>query len=146
MLRQFGDGQQFDASMLPAELFEKQSIRRVQLGLIVNAIVEENKLEVDAERVRSKIEDIASSYEQPEQLVNYYYSNQEQLSQVQNLVMEEQVVETILEEAEVTDQDMPYEEAVKPPEQPEQTEDGAKQPDDADAVESEDSQADQSED
>lgn len=145
MLRQFGDGQQFDASMLPAELFEKQSIRRVQLGLIVNAIVEENKLEVDAERVRSKIEDIASSYEQPEQLVNYYYSNQEQLSQIQSMVMEEQVVETILEEAEVTDQDMPYEEAVKPPEQPEQTEDGAQQPDDADAVESEDSQADQSE-
>jgi len=146
MLRQFGDGQQFDASMLPAELFEKQSIRRVQLGLIVNAIVEENKLEVDAERVRSKIEDIASSYEQPEQLVNYYYSNEEQLSQVQSLVMEEQVVETILKEAQVTDQDMPYEEAVKPLEQPEQTEDDAQQPDDAVVLESEDSQTDQSQD
>lgn len=146
MLRQFGDGQQFDASMLPAELFEKQSIRRVQLGLIVNAIVEENKLEVDAERVRSKIEDIASSYEQPEQLVNYYYSNEEQLSQVQSLVMEEQVVETILKEAQVTDQDMPYEEAVKPPEQPEQTEDDAQQPEDAVVLESEDSQTDQSQD
>jgi len=146
MLRQFGDGQQFDASMLPAELFEKQSIRRVQLGLIVNAIVEENKLEVDAERVRSKIEDIASSYEQPEQLVNYYYSNEEQLSQVQSLVMEEQVVETILKEAQVTDQDMPYEEAVKPPEQPEQTEDDAQQADDAVVLESEDSQTDQSQD
>jgi trigger factor len=122
MLRQFGGGQQFDASMLPAELFEKQSIRRVQLGLIVNAIVEQNKMEVDADRVRLKIEEIASSYEQPEQLVNYYYSNEEQLNQVQSLVMEEQVVETILSQAELTDQDMPYEEAVKPPEQPEQAE------------------------
>ena len=127
MVRQFGGGQQFDASMLPAELFEKQSVRRVQLGLIVNAIVEKNNMVVDADRVREKIEDIASSYEQPEQLINYYYSNEEQLNQVQSLVMEEQVVESILSEAEVTDEEMPYEEAIKPPEQPEQAEDEAEQ-------------------
>ena len=134
MVRQFGGGQQFDASMLPAELFEDQSIRRVQLGLIVNAIVEKNNMVVDADRVREKIEEIASSYEQPEQLVNYYYSNEEQLKQVQSLVMEEQVVESILSEAEVTDQEMPYEEAIKPPEQAEQAEDEAAQAGEADAT------------
>ena len=133
MVRQFGGGQQFDASMLPAELFEEQSVKRVQLGLIVNAIVEKNNMVVDADRVREKIEEIASSYEQPEQLINYYYSNEEQLNQVQSLVMEEQVVESILSEAEVTDQEMPYEEAIKPPEQAEPAEDETEQSADADA-------------
>jgi trigger factor len=82
----------------------------------VNAIVEQNSVKADEAAVRSKIEEIASSYEQPEQLINYYYSNEQQLNQVQSLVLEEQIVDLILEEAQVETETVSYEEALKPKE------------------------------
>ena len=116
MVQHFGGGQQFDVNMLPLELFTDQAERRVKLGLIVNAIVEQNNVVADEAQVRSKIEEIASSYEQPEQLINYYYSNEQQLSQVQSLVLEEQIVALILASAKVEELPVSYEEALKPPE------------------------------
>ena len=115
MVQQFGGGQQFDENMLPKELFAEEAEKRVRLGLIVNAVVETEAIEADADRVREKIEDIASSYEQPEQLINYYYSNEQALSQVQGLVLEEQVVATLLEKMSVETVEMSYEEAIQPP-------------------------------
>ena len=115
MVQQFGGGQQFDENMLPKELFAEEAEKRVRLGLIVNAVVETESIEADADRVREKIEDIASSYEQPEQLINYYYSNEQALSQVQGLVLEEQVVATLLEKMTVETVEMSYEEAIQPP-------------------------------
>jgi len=114
MVQQFGGGQQFDVNMLPLDLFKDQAERRVSLGLIVNAIVEQKGVTADEALVRAKIEEIASSYEQPEQLINYYYSNEQQLNQVQSLVLEEQIVGLILEEATVETEVMSYEEALKP--------------------------------
>jgi trigger factor len=102
--------------MLPLELFTDQAERRVKLGLIVNAIVEQNNVVSDEARVRTKIEEIASSYEQPEQLINYYYSNEQQLSQVQSLVLEEQIVSLILDSADIEETRVSYEEALKPAE------------------------------
>ena len=67
----------------------------------MNAIVEQNNVVADEAQVRSKIEEIASSYEQPEQLINYYYSNEQQLTQVQSLVLEEQIVALILASAKI---------------------------------------------
>ena len=115
MVQQFGGGQQFDENMLPKELFAEEAEKRVRLGLIVNAVVETESIEADADRVREKIEDIASSYEQPEQLINYYHSNEQALSQVQGLVLEEQVVATLLEKMTVETVEMSYEEAIQPP-------------------------------
>ena len=116
MVQQFGGGQQFDVNMLPLELFTDQAERRVKLGLIVNAIVEQNNVVADEAQVRSKIEEIASSYEQPEQLINYYYSNEQQLNQVQSLVLEEQIVALILASAHIEELPVSYEEALKPAE------------------------------
>ena len=116
MVQQFGGGQQFDVNMLPLELFTDQAERRVKLGLIVNAIVEQNNVVADEAQVRSKIEEIASSYEQPEQLINYYYSNEQQLNQVQSLVLEEQIVALILASAHIEELSVSYEEALKPAE------------------------------
>ena len=122
MVQQFGGGQQFDVNMLPLELFTDQAERRVKLGLIVNAIVEQNNVVADEAQVRSKIEEIASSYEQPEQLINYYYSNEQQLNQIQSLVLEEQIVALILASANIEELPVSYEEALKPAE-PEVAED-----------------------
>lgn len=113
-VQQFGGGQNIDPSILPNEMFESQAQRRVQLGLIVNAIVENKEISPDGEKVRETIEEMASSYEQPEQVVSYYYSNQQQLAQIESVVLEDQVVDAILAEADVTEVEMSYEEAIKP--------------------------------
>ena len=118
-VQQFGGQQQIDPSILPAEMFQDQASKRVVLGLLVNAIVEEKSLSADADLVKEKITEIASSYEEPEQVINYYYSNEEQLNQIQNLVLEEQVIDTVIAEAVVTTEAMGYEEAIKPVQPPE---------------------------
>ncbi len=62
-----------------------------------NIIIENNNLSVNKSRVRAAVEDLAMSYENPEQVVNWYYSNHDQLSQVENMVLEEQVVDAVFE-------------------------------------------------
>jgi trigger factor len=117
-VQQFGGAEQIDPSVLPAEMFEKQAEKRVKLSLVVSAIVEQFELKVDDEKVKETIEEMASTYEQPEQVVNYYYNNEQQLNQIQNMVLEQQVVDSILEKATVSEVNQPYEEAIKPPEPP----------------------------
>ncbi|MFM8333815.1 MAG: trigger factor [Candidatus Methylumidiphilus sp.] len=94
--------------------------RRVVLGLLINKIIEENKLKVDPVRVRAAIDDLALSYEDPQEVVNWYYSNREQLAQVQNLVMEDQVVDLILAQGKVTERKLPFNELMRQPSEPAQ--------------------------
>lgn len=116
-VQRFGGGSaQIDPNMLPAEMFSEQAEKRVRLGLIVNAIVEQNDIKPDDARVRETIETMASSYEDPEQVINFYYSNEQQLSQIQGMVLEDQIVDFVLETAQVTDKKVTYQEAVKPDE------------------------------
>lgn len=98
-------GQQGAGSLeLPRDMFEEQARRRVNLGLVVAEIIKQNEIKIDNDRVRKTIEDFASSYEQPEEVVKYYYGNQEQLAAVQNVVLEDQVVDWVLEQTEVNDE------------------------------------------
>jgi trigger factor len=98
-------GQQGAGSLeLPRDMFEEQARRRVTLGLVVGEIIKQNEIKIDNDRVRKTIEDFASSYEQPEEVVKYYYGNQEQLAAVQNVVLEDQVVDWVLEQTEVNDE------------------------------------------
>ena len=112
-VQQFGGGAQFDPSMLPAEMFSEQAQKRVKIGLIVSEIVDKNSLEANAEKVRESIEEIASTYQEPEEVINYYYSDEQQLRQIQNVVLEEQIVNFVLESAKVTDKTVSYDDAVK---------------------------------
>ena len=119
MLQQYGGGgQNIDLSVLPDDMFKAQAERRVSLGLIVAEVIKANDIKVDGDRVRAQIEEIASTYEQPEQVVEYYYANPQMLDGVQSAVLEEQVVEYILEGAKVTEEAVSYEEALKPDAQP----------------------------
>ena len=115
MMQQFGGGQNFDMNMLPAELFEGQATRAVKLALVLGELIKEKEVKADAERVRSTIEEMAQPYENPEQVVSWYYENQQMLQQVEAMVLEDQVVDLILEQATVAEQEMSYEEAVKQP-------------------------------
>ena len=113
MVQQFGGGQQFDASMLPEELFKDQAERSVRLGLVVREILEKNELKADADKVRARIEEIAEQYEEPQEVINYFYGNPQQLQQVEGAVLEEQVVELVLASAKVTEKAVSYEEATR---------------------------------
>jgi trigger factor len=118
-LSQFGGGQDFDESLLPDELFKEQAEKRVALGLIVAKVVEDAEIQTDPTRVKAQVEELASTYEQPEEVVRYYYSNQQLLNSVESQVLEDQVVEYILGKAQVSEEPCSYEEAIQPDPQPE---------------------------
>jgi trigger factor len=112
-VQQFG-GANIKPEQLPAELFEEQAKRRVSLGLVVADVVKQNDIKPDNDRVRAMVEELASAYQEPEQVVNWYYQNEQQLAEIQSVVLEEQVVDTVLQKAQVTTKQVPYEDAVKP--------------------------------
>ncbi|TGG95569.1 trigger factor [Natronospirillum operosum] len=112
-VQQFGGGQQMDPNQLPRELFVEQAERRVRTGLIFSEVAKKHELEADDESVRARVEELASVYQEPESVVNYYMNNQEQLAQVQSLVLEDKVIERILQDAKVTEVQADYYEAVK---------------------------------
>jgi trigger factor len=89
---------------LPSSMFEEQARRRVTLGLLIAEAIKQNKIELDNERVRSAIEEYAASYEDPEEVIKHYYTDRSQLTAVQNLVLEEQVVDWVLEQVDVADE------------------------------------------
>ncbi|AIL62721.1 MULTISPECIES: trigger factor [Pseudomonas] len=115
-VQQFGGN--IKPEQLPAELFEEQAKRRVVLGLIVAEVVKQNELKPDEARVREMIQEMASAYQEPEQVVAWYYKNDQQLNEVRSVVLEEQVVDTVLQKATVTDKSVSYEEAIKPVQAP----------------------------
>ncbi|KPX06374.1 Trigger factor [Pseudomonas savastanoi] len=115
-VQQFGGNIKPD--QLPAELFEEQAKRRVELGLIVAEVVKQFDLKPDDARVREMIQEMASAYQEPEQVVAWYYKNEQQMNEARSVVLEEQVVDTVLQKASVTDKSVSYEEAVKPVEAP----------------------------
>lgn len=119
-VQQFGGN--IKPEQLPAELFEEQAKRRVVLGLIVAEVVKQFDLKPDEGKVREMIEEMASAYQEPEQVISWYYKNDQQLNEVRSVVLEEQVVDTVLQKATVTDKSVSYEEAVKPAQAPAEAE------------------------
>ncbi|WP_323750634.1 trigger factor [Marinobacter sp.] len=106
-------GGQVDFQQLPKEIFEEQAQRRVKTGLLFQEVVKANDLKADAAKVDEKIQEIASTYEQPEEVVAHFNSSQEQKTQVESVVLEEAVVDLVLGQAKVKEKKMKYEEAVK---------------------------------
>jgi trigger factor len=89
---------------LPRDMFENQAKRRVTLGLLLGEIISQNEIKIDDEKVRSVIEDMAKSYEKPEDVINWYYADKKRLSDVQQMVMEDQAVEWVISKAKVSDE------------------------------------------
>jgi trigger factor len=86
---------------LPDDMFTANAQKRVAVGLLIGQVIKDNKVEVDQARVDALIETTASAYEDPSEVVEYYKNNQELLQQIQNLALEEQAIDTILEQAKV---------------------------------------------
>jgi trigger factor len=94
----------------PPELFTAQAERRVRLGLILAEVVKANKLEATQEQVKAQVEDFAQSYEDPQQVLKYYYSDRRRLAEVEALVLEENVVNYVLGKAKVTEKPVAFDE------------------------------------
>ena len=115
MFQQFGGqpNQNMDLqSILPDDMFKEQAERRVKLGLLLSEMIGKFDLQADSAKVRAMIEDIASTYQEPEEVVNYYYSENEQLAQIESRVLEDQIVDKVLEAASVAEETCSYQEAL----------------------------------
>lgn len=97
MLSQFqmppGQAQGLD---LPDALFQDQAEKRVKVGLIVNEVISAGELVADAEKVDAKLQELAAPYGEPEQVIEWYRSNPEQMGNIEMAVLEDQVVDHIL--------------------------------------------------
>jgi len=94
----------------PADLFATKAERRVRLGLILSQLVADNSLQATQDQVKAQIEDFAQSYEDPKEVLKYYYSDRRRLSEVEALVLEENVVNYVLGKAKVTAKDIAFDE------------------------------------
>lgn len=91
-------------------LFTEQAEKRVSLQLIVGEIIKQNELKADPAKVRAMIEQAASGYEDPNSVINWYYSDQKNLAEVEALAMEDGVVDWVLGHASVTDKACTFDE------------------------------------
>ena len=85
------------------EWFADQAKRRVTLGLILAELVKTEKLQAKPEQIRAMVEETAQSYEQPEEIIRWYYAQPQRLGEVEGVAIENNVVEWVLGQAKVTD-------------------------------------------
>ncbi len=94
---------------IPAEMFTEQAERRVKLGLVLAELVKSNGLEAKPEQIRAEVDEFAKSYEDPKEVVRWYYSNQQRLAEMEAFVVESNVVDFVLGKAKVTDKEVSFE-------------------------------------
>ncbi len=115
MFQQFGGAGSPDLdldSLLPAEMFKDQAERRVKLGLIMAELVSRNEIKADADKVRAAVEEMASTYQDPQEVIDYYYANRQELAAVESKVMEDQVVDNLLQNADIIEVQCSYQDAI----------------------------------
>ena len=98
---------------IPDDLFKEASEGRVKLGLLVNEVVKQNKIEASEEKVNAMIEDMASVYEDAEEVRAHYKKNKQDLENIQNAVVEDEVVAFILDNAEVSEKKVDFFELIR---------------------------------
>jgi trigger factor len=114
MFQQFGGAgsENLDLdSLLPDTMFAENAERRVKLGLVMAEIIAKSELKADGTRVREFIEEMASTYQDPQEVIEHY-SNPEQLAGVESKVLEDMVVEKLLQGANIIESKCSYEDAI----------------------------------
>ena len=115
MFQQFGGAGNMDLdleSLLPDTMFSENAERRVKLGLVLAEYISSYELRADNEQVSKAIAEIASTYESPQEVIDYYQSNPQQRSSVESKILEDQVVEKLLAGANITENECSYQDAV----------------------------------
>ena len=107
-------GQELPPEMMAklVEPFMEQAEGRVRAGLLLGELAHQNEIRIDANRVREAIEQAASTYEEPAEVVQLYYNNERLMQQVESSVLEEQVVDWVLENAKVSPKEMKFQDVI----------------------------------
>jgi trigger factor len=103
-------GMKVEDMPFPPDLFQAQAERRVRLGLIISELVKTHQLGAKPEQVKAHIEDFAQSYENPAEVVRWYFADRTRLGDVEALVLEQNVVNYVLKEAKVKDTPVDFDE------------------------------------
>jgi trigger factor len=90
------------------ESFRETAERRVRLGLLIGALIREQELVVDREKVRERVEQLSGGYEKPDEIRKLYYQTAQLLTQVENSVLEEQVVDWLAAKATIAAKPMAF--------------------------------------
>ncbi|MDW6003648.1 trigger factor [Vibrio mangrovi] len=98
------------AAQLPRELFEEQAKRRVVVGLLLGEVIKSEELKADDEKVKALIEEMATAYEDPQEVVSYYEKNEELMNNMRNVALEEQAIDAILAKAKVSEKEVGFNE------------------------------------
>jgi trigger factor len=112
-IERFGAGADFDRSLLPDEMFAEQAQKRVALGVIVSQAVQQYEVKPDREQLIAFIDDIAESYDDPDEVRNLYLSDESRMQQVGLMVTEKLVVEKIVELAGIAEKAGSYDEVIQ---------------------------------
>ena len=107
-------GQQVDLPANAHEQFLEPARKRVLVGLLVGEVARRNELKLDPRRVNETLRLIASTYEEPQQVIELYRNDPQLMSGLQSRVMEEQVIDWIAERARHRDEPLPFQEAISP--------------------------------
>jgi trigger factor len=97
-----------DKADIPDDVFLPQAERRVRLGLVVAELVRANGLHAKAEQVKTHIEEMSASYEKPEEVVRWYYTDSQRMAEAEGVVVESNVTDFVLSKATVTDKDISF--------------------------------------
>jgi trigger factor len=100
-----------DAAQAPdLDSFRDTAERRVRLGLIVAALIRDNGITVDRERVSNRIDELSAPYDDPAQIRTLYLQSRELMSQIEHAVLEEQVVDWLNERVKSHPKPVPFRE------------------------------------
>ena len=99
-----------DKAPIPDDIFRPQAEKRVRLGLVVAELVRSNSLQAKPEQLKAHIEELAASYEKPQDVVRWYLSDNRKMQEVEGIVIENNVTEFVLSKAKVTEKSVSFDE------------------------------------
>ncbi len=99
----------------PLESFREMAERRVRLGLLVQQLISDKDIQLDADRLRGKVEEMFAGYDQSEQLVSTYLGNQDFISRLGPVVLEEQAVEWLIDNGQTEEKKVPFKDYMQAP-------------------------------
>ena len=98
------------AAQLPRELFEEQAKRRVMVGLLLGEVIKSEELKADDDKVKALIEEMATAYEDPSEVIAYYEQNTQMMDNMRNVALEEQAIDAIISKAQVSEKAVSFNE------------------------------------
>jgi len=104
------EGAKMNPDGFPDDIFREEGAKRVKLGLLVGELIKIEKISLDQARLNSVLQDMAGSYEDPQQVIEYYTKNKEARANLEGMVLEDQVVDYILDKAKVSDKPSSFDE------------------------------------